>query len=148
MSKADDMFKELGYEILFEDDKQIQYEFEGIYMDNEIKIDKKGKTILKEYSSGDSQEITMQELKAINKKIKELGWEEIKMDLDKEELKATRELYQRNNKGNRYNFEYDVDGQKILLKNVTMEEINKFLEDMKTEKDSSMHLKKVEGEER
>ena len=70
------------------------------------------------------------------------------MDLDKEELKATRELYQRNNKGNRYNFEYDVDGQKILLKNVTMEEINKFLEDMKTEKDSSMHLKKVEGEER
>ena len=75
MSKADDMFKELGYEILFEDNHYIQYEFEGIYMDNEIKIDKKGKTILKEYSSGDSQEITMQELKAINEKVKELGWE-------------------------------------------------------------------------
>ena len=71
---ADEMFEELGYEMLFEDNDYIQYEFEGHYMDNEIKIDKKGKTILKEYSSEDSQEITMQELQAINKKCKELGW--------------------------------------------------------------------------
>lgn len=43
-------------------------------MDNEIKFDLKGKTILKEYSTGESQEITIQELQAINKKVEELGW--------------------------------------------------------------------------
>lgn len=65
--------KNYGYEILFEDEKIIQYEFEGIYVDNEIKFDLKGKTILKEYSTGESQEITIQELQAINKKCQELG---------------------------------------------------------------------------
>jgi len=43
-------------------------------VDNEIKFDLKGKTILKEYSTGESQEITIQELQAINKKCQELGW--------------------------------------------------------------------------
>lgn len=71
---ADEMFEELGYKILFEDKKIIQYEFEGIYMDNEIKFDLKGKTVLKEYSTGESQEISTQELQAINKKVHELGW--------------------------------------------------------------------------
>ena len=74
MSEADEMFKELGYEILINNNLYIQYEFEGIYMDNEIKFDLKGKTILKEYSCGESREITMQELQAINEKCKELGW--------------------------------------------------------------------------
>lgn len=72
---ADEMFEELGYKILFEDKKEIQYEFEGIYMDNEIKFDLKEKTVLKEYSTGESQEISTQELQAINKKVEELGWE-------------------------------------------------------------------------
>lgn len=71
---ADEMFKELGYEILFKNEKMIQYEFEGVYMDNEIKFDLKGKTVLKEYSTGESQEITIEELQAINKKVEELGW--------------------------------------------------------------------------
>ena len=44
MSEADKMFERLGYKILFEDDEHIQYEFEGLYMDNEIIIYKKGKT--------------------------------------------------------------------------------------------------------
>ena len=74
MQTADEMLKKLGYQILFKDDKTIQYEFEGIYMDNEIKFDLKGKTVLKEYSTGESQEITMQELQAINKKCEELKW--------------------------------------------------------------------------
>ena len=79
MSEADKMFEELGYEKIVEDSIYIQYEFEGFYMDNvpflnEIKFDLKGKTILKEYSNGDSQEITLQELQAINKKCEELGW--------------------------------------------------------------------------
>ena len=71
---ADEMFKKLGYQILYKDDKIIQYEFEGTYMDNEIKFDLKGKTILKEYSTGESQEITIQELQAIYKKCEELKW--------------------------------------------------------------------------
>lgn len=71
---ADEMFEELGYKILIENNHYIQYEFEGIYMDNEIKFDLKGKTILKEYSTGESQEITMPELQAINKKCEELKW--------------------------------------------------------------------------
>lgn len=74
MKTADKTFEELGYKILFKDKDIIQYEFEGVYMDNEIKFDLKGKTILKEYSTGESQEITIQELQAINKKCKELGW--------------------------------------------------------------------------
>lgn len=74
MSEADKMFEKLGYKILFEDKKNIQYEFEGFYLDTEIKFDLKGKTVLKEYSTGESQEITFQELQAINKKCQELGW--------------------------------------------------------------------------
>ena len=71
---ADEMFEKLGYEILFKDKNIIQYEFEGKYMDNEIRFDLKGKTVLKEYSTGESQEISIQELQAINKKCEELGW--------------------------------------------------------------------------
>lgn len=74
MSKADKLLKELGYEKIIENKNIVQYEFEGFYMDDEIKFDIKGKTVLKEYSDGESQEITMQELKAINKKCEELGW--------------------------------------------------------------------------
>lgn len=70
---SDEMLEELGYKILFKDKDIIQYEYEGVYMDNEIKFDLKGKTILKEYSTGESQEITIQELQAIYKKCKELG---------------------------------------------------------------------------
>lgn len=71
---ADEMFEKLGYEILFKDKNIIQYELEGKYMDNEIRFDLKGKTVLKEYSTGESQEISIQELQAINKKCEELGW--------------------------------------------------------------------------
>lgn len=76
METADEMFEELGYEILFKNEKMIQYEFEGFYMDTEIKFDLKGKIVLKEYSTGESQEITMEELQVINKKVEELGWNE------------------------------------------------------------------------
>lgn len=71
---ADEMFEEMGYEIIIKNKDIIQYEFSGIYMDNEITFDIKGKTVLREYSNGDSKEISMQELQAINLKCKELGW--------------------------------------------------------------------------
>lgn len=71
---ADEMFEKLGYEILFKDKDIIQYEFEGFYMDTEIRFDLKWQTVLKEYFTGESQEISIQELQAINKKCEELGW--------------------------------------------------------------------------
>ena len=71
---ADEMFEKLGYEILFNDKNIIQYEFEGFYMDTEIRFDLKWQTVLKEYFTGESQEISIQELQAINKKCEELGW--------------------------------------------------------------------------
>lgn len=73
---ADEMFEELGYDILVDNEECLQYERTGLYMDLEIKFDKEGKTILKEYSDGESCEITMQEFKAINEKVKELDWYE------------------------------------------------------------------------
>lgn len=74
MSEADEIFKKIEYNKIIENEKTIQYEFENIYMDNEIRFDLNAKTIIKEYSNGESQEITLQELKAINLKCKELGW--------------------------------------------------------------------------
>ena len=75
MSEADKMFKELGYskqeliEIVIYENKK----------DEEIYIDKKQRTVIKEaYLSSlniyEAREITMQELQAINMKCKELGW--------------------------------------------------------------------------
>ena len=75
MSEADELFEKLGYNKIIENEKTIQYEFEGaFYIDREIRFDLNAKTIIKEYSNGESQEITIQELKAIDLKCKELGW--------------------------------------------------------------------------
>ena len=80
MSKADEMFKELGYKVfvnngfnLFEyvkhyelrPEKHIKFE-----MDRTITIAKKYENEL----AVNSDYITMQELKAINQKCKEMGW--------------------------------------------------------------------------
>lgn len=75
MSEADKMFEKLEYgkqeliEIVIYENKN----------DEEIYIDKKQRTVIKEaYLSSlniyEAREITMQELKAINLKCKELGW--------------------------------------------------------------------------
>ncbi len=74
MSIADKMLKKIGYKKIINSDEIIQYEFEGLWMDSEIIFDLKGKTVRKEYSNGESQEITMQELQAICEMAKELGW--------------------------------------------------------------------------
>lgn len=72
MSKADEMFKELGYEKTYTQLKDIKYYKDD---DNVIyfrvkhkKFDKSG-----EYD-GMCDYITMQELQAINEKCKELDW--------------------------------------------------------------------------
>lgn len=81
MSKADEMFKELGYE------KKNQLDIYGnIWGDlfyntkNMINIsfDYEGRLVCTYIKCDDDKEqpayITMQELQAINKKVKELGW--------------------------------------------------------------------------
>lgn len=68
MSKADEMFEKLGY-----------YKDEGLYeiqytsRDNQITFDKRNNTIII-LSDDYDDKINVQELQAINEKVKELGW--------------------------------------------------------------------------
>ena len=69
MSKADEMFKELGYENVRETEYWIVYKGK----EKDIDFNKKYKTI--EVENGmESKKITMQELQAINEKVRELQW--------------------------------------------------------------------------
>ncbi len=71
MSKADETFEELGYE------KQNNPEREIVYKKNEfhiIRFWKPSQQIIKQDEQGLYMGITMQELQAINEKVKELGW--------------------------------------------------------------------------
>lgn len=78
MSKADEMFKELGYEKDLH--TNIKGEVWGEYFTNEnkyveIHFDYIDKEVCTCAISGDSGVyIQMQELQAINEKVKELGW--------------------------------------------------------------------------
>jgi hypothetical protein len=76
MSKADKMFEKLGYEI----DSTIYFEKEHHLMFckdyTRIDFDLDRKNIYKYNLSGYRCPISMQELQAINEKVKELGWEE------------------------------------------------------------------------
>ena len=74
MSKADEMFKKLGYIIQNDDGKVIRFqkEWTSMWYKKEINFDRVGKFI----NFFDTESITMQELQAINEKVKELGWNE------------------------------------------------------------------------
>lgn len=74
MSEADRMFEELGYEKIIENNIEILYKKERRLWDKEISFDLVEKHMRAEMSVGYSEPITMQELQAINKKCKELGW--------------------------------------------------------------------------
>ena len=72
MSKADEMFKELGYK------KQNNPGIEVRYIKDEnniIRFWKPNFSICKQDEDGREMGISMQELQAINEKVKELGWE-------------------------------------------------------------------------
>ena len=71
---ADEMFEELGYEKIIESNVRIDYEREGLYFDKEIVFGLIDKIICVELGTGESTNINMQELQAINKKCQELGW--------------------------------------------------------------------------
>ncbi len=76
MSKADEMFEKLGYEIIINSNTTLNYEKEGQYMDKEIVFELLDKSISAGYGTGENCHITMQELQAINQKVKELDWNE------------------------------------------------------------------------
>lgn len=70
---ADEMLKNLGYEKVTDD--KYSFEYRKILDDDLFEIDfwKEDKTISKNYYR-EIGYITLQELQAINKKCKELGW--------------------------------------------------------------------------
>ena len=74
MSKADEMFKDLGYEIVTENRIKIMYEREGQFLDKYIVFEIIDKHIVIELGTGESTNINMQELQAINEKVRELQW--------------------------------------------------------------------------
>lgn len=70
MSKADEMFEELEFH-----KNEGLYEIQYTTRDNQITFDKRNNTIVV-YSDDYDDKINMQELQAINEKVKELGWNE------------------------------------------------------------------------
>lgn len=71
---ADEMFEELGYEIIENNKTTLNYEKEGLYMDKEIVFELLDESVTAGYGTGECCHISIQELQAINKKCQELGW--------------------------------------------------------------------------
>ena len=78
---AKEMFEELGYKLMNDCEYYLFYEkplkenteYENDYL--HISFEKKDKAFIKTYGDDNSPEIiTMEELKAINKQVEELGW--------------------------------------------------------------------------
>ena len=67
MSKADEMFEKFGY-MIFEDDYKVIFDDRNV----NIIFDKETKTI----NTNDGITLNLEELQAINEKVKELGWNE------------------------------------------------------------------------
>ena len=82
MSEADKLFKDLVYEKIIDNDREITYRYKRYELDewleDFITFKKKYKLFAKYYEDSNdiqySELCSMQELKAINLKCKELGW--------------------------------------------------------------------------
>lgn len=78
MSKADEMFKELGYVFEKETITHIVYKYIGEklhYYPIDIQFKKDTRSVIKKINLLDERTgFNMQELQAINEKCKELGW--------------------------------------------------------------------------
>lgn len=74
LSKADEMLEHLGYIKQYENDGNIYYYIDVICKDDYICFDLGRKTYTKRVCYHDAGEITIEELQAINEKVKELGW--------------------------------------------------------------------------
>ncbi len=78
MKTADEMFEELEYEKIKDDERYIIYE-KGVLIGIRIIFSKITKTVCcilidEDYEWNDALDIDMQKLKVINKKCQELGW--------------------------------------------------------------------------
>ena len=71
---ADEMFEELGYEIIKNNKTTLNYEKEGLHLYKEIVFELLNKSVTVGYGTGECCDISMQELQAINKKCQEKGW--------------------------------------------------------------------------
>ncbi len=82
MTKADKMFDDLGYKLISKTDVYIIYEKEDdktYPYKIELSFNLKCKSILKTCKLYDDRcWLSMQELQAINEKVKELGWLDVK----------------------------------------------------------------------
>ena len=77
MSKADEMFEKLGYEKIEESKRYLRYSTDGRYgehIDFEIKLQQIRCTRVTTQGNTHFRYFTMQELQAINEKVKELKW--------------------------------------------------------------------------
>ena len=74
MKSAKEMFEELGYK-LNRDDNFIDYIKINKMLNNQIRFFVKDKKVIKEdFCTGLAKYITLEELRAINKQVEELGW--------------------------------------------------------------------------
>ncbi len=77
---ADEMFEELGFEKVIDNEKEVKYQYKNIIMgdkiEHTIQIAKIGKIIFSYRDDKNHQVMGFgkKELKAINKKVEELGW--------------------------------------------------------------------------
>ena len=80
MSEADEMLEELGYEKIEEDKRYLRYSTDGSYgehIDFDLKLKRVRCTRVSEQLNTHFKYITLDDLKAINKKVEELQWIEI-----------------------------------------------------------------------
>lgn len=80
MSKADKMFEELGYKKIIDNKKEVSYQYVNTLMgdriEQTIQIAKIGMIVFS-YRNNQNHNVMgigIEELKAINKKVEELGW--------------------------------------------------------------------------
>lgn len=80
MKTADEMFEELGFKKVIDNDTEIKYQYINTLMEDRIEhtiqIAKIGKIVFS-YRSDENHQVmglSNKELQAINKKVKELGW--------------------------------------------------------------------------
>lgn len=78
---ADEMFEELGFKKVIDNEKEVKYQYKNILIgdriEHTIQIAKIGKIIFS-YRDDENPRVLglgKEELKAINKKVEELGWE-------------------------------------------------------------------------
>lgn len=74
MSNADEMLNELGYKKIIDNKTKIIYDKKGEYFDKRIVFKLADKTVQAGLDTYEIEDINMQELQAINKKVKELQW--------------------------------------------------------------------------